>query len=184
NRSAVEDDYFDLTWDGVPDPRVTLQHFGKLVGGVRDGGRRGTGGYPAGVIQGLALHDGYTPRVMQIKYPAGNSPIPIARWAEARLIIAESVLGPEAVQIINDLHSRAGIPATFASGDNRVILGQIIEERRRELFLESQQLNDKLRYTAMAATMGISPAALNPNLPLTPAAGELYKTSLTPYGTN
>jgi hypothetical protein len=183
-RSAIEDDYFDLTWDGVPDPRVPLTHFGKLVGGVRDGGARGTGGYPAGIIIGQQSHDPVTPWVVTTKYPTGASPIPIARWAEAQLIIAEASLGAEAVAIINDLHTRAGIPATFASTDNTVILGQVIEERRRELFLESHQLNDKLRFAAIAQTMGITPAALNPNLPFTPATGQFYKNSLVPYGTN
>jgi len=183
-RSSIEDDFFDLTWDGVPDPRVSLTHFGKLVGGVRDGGPRGTGGYPAGVIQGQSNHDPVTPWVVSNKYASGASPIPIARWAEARLIIAEAVLGAEAVAIINDLHTRAGVPATVASTDNNVILGQVIEERRRELFLESHHLNDKLRFIAQAATLGLTPAALNPNLPFSPATGQLYKNTLVPYGTN
>jgi hypothetical protein len=123
-------------------------------------------------------------RVVTTKYANGGSPIPIARWAEARLIIAEASLGAEAVTIINDLHSRAGIPPTFASTDNNVILGQVIEERRRELFLESHQLNDKIRFNAVAQSLGLTPAALNPNLPWTPATGQLYKNTLVPYGTN
>jgi len=183
-RSAIEDDYFDLAWDGVPDPRVALTHFGKLVGGVRDGGARGTGGYPAAVITGQSTQDPATPRVVADKYPTASSPIPIARWAEAQLIIAETILGAEAVRIINDLHSRAGIPATFASSDNVQILGQVIEERRRELFLESQQLNDKIRFAAIAQSMGIAPGNLNRNLQFTPAGGQRYKNTQLTYGTN
>jgi hypothetical protein len=90
----------------------------------------------------------------QMKYPSPASPIPIARWAEAQLIIAEVEGGQTAVDIINTLRDVYGLPH-FASTDPMAIRNQIIQERRREFFLESHHLGDLIRY----------------NLPLDPAPG-------------
>jgi starch-binding outer membrane protein, SusD/RagB family len=90
----------------------------------------------------------------QQKYPTAGSNIPIARWAEAQLIIAEAEGGQTAVGIINELRDRAGLPP-FSSDDETEIRNQVIEERQRELFLESHHLGDLIRY----------------DLPLDPAPG-------------
>jgi hypothetical protein len=127
---TVDSLYRNVTYLGVPDPRVSVTNTGS------------TG------------FDRQTPLWTANKYPAVDTPIPIARWAEAQLIIAEGEGGAAAVSIINTLHSRAGIPP-FAGGTASQITAQIIEERRRELFLESQHLEDIKRY----------------NLPLVPPAG-------------
>jgi hypothetical protein len=119
----------------VPDTRVTVTNAGK-----------------AGV-------DKRTPLYIQTKYTTSSSPIPIASYKEAQLIIAEVQQGQTAVNIINALRTARGLP-TFSSTDPVVIAAQVTEERRRELFLEGQHLYDVRRL----------------NLPLDPAAGIPYST--------
>lgn len=129
---SVGTPYRGLTFGGVPDPRVN----------VTDTGRKASDG---------------TPIWVQNKYPSLASPIPLATWTEAQLIVAEVEGGQTAVNIINALHKRAGLP-DFVSTDPAAIQRQVIEERRRELFLDSHHLGDILRY----------------NLQLTPPAGTPY----------
>ena len=92
------------------------------------------------------------------KYPSADSPIELASWEEAQLIMAEAAweAGPlsDAVTIINTLHANAGLSA-FASVDADEILDQIIYERSAELFLEGHHLQDIKRL----------------NIPLFPAVG-------------
>lgn len=101
--------------------------------------------------------DNATPLYLQSKYANGASPIPIASWDEAQLIIAEVQGGQAAVSIINTLRARAGLPA-YQSTDDAAIANQVIVERSRELFLEGQRLFDVRRL----------------NLPQVPAAGLQY----------
>lgn len=120
-RVSIENDFWNVDWMGTPDPRVTLVDHGRLTAG-----------------------DDLSPYWTQMKYPAQDSPIPIARYAEAQLIIAEVVGGQEAVDIINALHDAAGLP-DFAGGTAQEILDHVIQERERELFLESHHFYDKIR---------------------------------------
>lgn len=98
------------------------------------------------------------------KYPDIGSPIPIASGREAQLIIAEAALNGagnpgEAVDIINDLHTAAGLPAYDPNeAGAKTIRDQLIEERSRELFLEGHRLWDIIRF----------------ELPLNPPAGTPY----------
>lgn len=108
---------------------------------------------------GRKASDNQTPLFLQTKYATGASPIPIASYKEAQLIIAEASGGQKAVDIINALRAAAGLPS-FQSSDATVIANQVIEERRRELFLEGQHLFDVRRL----------------NLPLVPASGIQYST--------
>jgi hypothetical protein len=103
--------------------------------------------------------DNRTPLYIQTKYPTSTSPIPIASYKEAQLIIAEVQQGQTAVNIINALRAAAGLPA-FSSTDPTAIANEVIEARRRELFLEGQHLYDVRRL----------------NLPLDPPAGIPYST--------
>ncbi len=86
------------------------------------------------------------------KYPSLAATMPVARYAEAQLIVAESKLAandiPGAVTAINAVRAtRAGVPAYDATGQTAAqVLTQIIEERRRELFLEGHRLGDLRRY--------------------------------------
>jgi len=70
--------------------------------------------------------------------------IAIGSWKEARLITAEIAGGQTAVSAINTLRTAAGLPL-FSSTDPTVIAAQVLEERRRELFLDGHRLNDMLR---------------------------------------
>ena len=123
---SVAPGFRDLEWKGVPDPRVH----------VTDQGRFGL--------------DGVTELWASDKWPSRDTPIPIAKWAEARLIVAESAAntGDEAtaVAIINDLHARAGLPGYDPATDGP-LSDHIIQERSRELFQEGgHRLNDMLRF--------------------------------------
>jgi starch-binding outer membrane protein, SusD/RagB family len=85
--------------------------------------------------------DNRTPWFIQTKYPKVTTPIPVASYKEAQLIIAEVAQGQTAVGIINNLRAAAGLPA-FSSTDPTAIANEVTEARRRELFLEGQRLFD------------------------------------------
>jgi hypothetical protein len=137
---TVDLTYRDLTVAGQPDVRVT----------AFDTGTKG--------------HDSATPVWMVTKYGTERSadirnlPVPVASWREAHLIIAEAEGGAEAVQRINVLRDFWGLPR-FSSTDAAEIRAQLIEERKRELFLEGHHLWDLRRF----------------NLPQTPAVGTAYR---------
>lgn len=123
--ATVDSSYRGVTWGGLPDPRVNV------------------------VDAGVNGQDPNTRIFRHTKYPLINSTIPIARWAEAQLIVAEADLAAgnttSPVTIINQLHTNAGIPP-YAGGTAAEIKVQIIEERRREFFLEGHRLGDIIRY--------------------------------------
>jgi hypothetical protein len=117
---SVEPTFRNLQIGGVVDPRVPAYDL-KRVG-----------------------QDGSTLMWGQSKYPNGASSIPLAKWQEAQLIIAETAGGQEAVDAINRVRTAAKLPL-FSSNDPLVIRKTVIEERRRELFAEGHRLNDILR---------------------------------------
>lgn len=145
--SAVDPSYRGLTFGGVADPRVNV------------------------VDAGVVGQDTKTEIWRQTKYPTIGSPIPIARNAEALLILAEAENAAgntaNAVTIINILHTKAGIPP-YAGGTQAQVQAQIIEERRRELFLEGQRFGDIIRY----------------NIALQPAPGTAFPVKGGFYGPN
>jgi len=138
---AVGPAYLGLEFNGVPDPRVD----------VYDSGVNG--------------QDNLTPLLIQRKYASVDAPIRIASYVEAQLIIAEIVGGQRAVDIINVLHAAANLPP-FSSSNPATIAAQVLDERRRELFLESQHFFDVKRL----------------NLPLIPAPGTSYGPKGGVYG--
>lgn len=130
--------YQAMTFGGVADPRVVVS--------------------PGSIGQ-----DNLTPSVyIARKYNSQAAPIALAKYQEARLIMAEAdyhLVGPSAaVDYINALHTAAGLPA-FSSSDATEILNQLIDERSRELFLESQRGYDYNRF----------------NLPFNPPAGATFQ---------
>ena len=135
NASTVQTAFRDLLTEGVADPRVV----------VFDGGQIG--------------HDAATPVWVSTKYPAIDSPIPIGRYEEAQLIIAEALIEAgspgTAVGIIDARRNQLGIPAYSGPTDAQSVQNLLIEERARELFLEGHRLADIIRY----------------DLPLDPAPG-------------
>jgi hypothetical protein len=140
NFSTVDPSFRGLTINGAPDPRVAVTNTGK-----------------AGTTQGTVIWTAD-------KYPALATVMPIARYAEAQLIIADAKLAandvPGAVAAINAARAtHAGLPAYDATGQTAAqVLTQLVEERRRELFLEGHRLGDLRRY----------------KLPILPAAGTPY----------
>ena len=124
NYWRVNPSFRNLTFGGVADPRMVA------VDAARPG------------------HDGVTPMWYQQKFMALDQPIPMARWEEAQLIIAEAQGGQAAVDIINALHAAQGLPDWVPNNVNDAteILSHIVEERRRELYLEGYRMGDALRY--------------------------------------
>ena len=118
---TVDPRYRNLTVGGVPDPRVS----------VFDAGRTGL--------------DGLTPVWLPFAVASDASPIPLATWDEAQLIIAEAEGGQSAVDHINLLRIKYGLPQ-YAHSDPDSIRAQVREERRRQLFLQGHRLNDMLRF--------------------------------------
>src|SRR5690606_40395710 len=99
---TVDTFYRALTFEGTPDPRVTIEY---------DPSRKAS--------------DGELPLYYESKYLAADSPIPLARATEARLITAAVEGGGTAVGIINDLDDAAGL-AHFSSTYPAEILAQIL----------------------------------------------------------
>ncbi len=120
-RISIDPHYWDVTWMGAADPRVDVTN---------------TGGKTT---------DGVTDLWLQTKYGSDSAPYRLASHVEAQLIIAEVVGGQRAVDIINELHTAAGIPP-FEGGSEAEIRAQVIEERRREFFLEGKRFGDLRRY--------------------------------------
>ena len=119
----VDPSFRNLTWQGTPDPRVTVVNAGPVNASV------------PGVNIWRAM-----------KVSTNSTAYRLASWVEAQLIIAEVTGGQTAVNVINTLHQRAGIPG-FSSSDPAEIAAQVREERRRELFLEGHRLTDLLRFS-------------------------------------
>jgi hypothetical protein len=91
---------------------------------------------------------------------AGDAiPMPIARYEEAQLILAEAQGGAQAVSIINTLRSAVNLKPYTGPTDAPSITQLIIGERQRVLFVEGFRAFDIERF----------------NLPLTPTAGSTYR---------
>ncbi|NJD20795.1 MAG: RagB/SusD family nutrient uptake outer membrane protein [Gemmatimonadetes bacterium] len=131
---SVTEPYWNLTVDGKADPRVP----------VLDMKRKAS--------------DGLTALMNQQLYLDRASPIPMARWEETQLILAEVQGGAQAVNIINNLRTRRGLAGTYAGGTAAEIKAQVGAERQRELFLDGHRIGDLQRY----------------NLPFFPAVGVVY----------
>lgn len=114
--------------------------------------------------------DGFTIVVYPDKDATVTSPQALAKYSEAQLIIAENdantgMLGG-AVTIINSLRTANGQPAFNPSPlTKEAVIAEIIEQRRREFFLEGHRLGDIRRY----------------GVPLSPATGAPYVSGGT-YG--
>jgi len=146
--STVDASFRGLTIGGAPDPRVAVTNTGR-----------------AGTAQGSTI---WTPD----KYPAVTTVMPITRWAEAQYIIAEARVAANdlagAAAAINAVRAtRTGLPTYSATGQTAAeVTAQIVEERRRELFLEGHRLGTIRRL----------------GLPFLPAAGVAYPGGGGVYG--
>ena len=131
---TLQPPYRNVTVGGVPDPRVPTEHTS------RNGG-----------VTAQYSSDWW----IQLKYRGRDSDIPISTWREAQIMIAEAD-PTQSVAIINLLRSDASgihseldadawpLPA-YAGGTAAEIKAQVIEERRRELFLQGTEVGDDIR---------------------------------------
>lgn len=83
------------------------------------------------------------------KYTDASSPVQLASWEEAQLIIAEAAIEAgnygQASSIFNTLRANVGLSPHMASMDMNGMMDQLIEERAAELFLEGHHLWDLRR---------------------------------------
>lgn len=111
-----------LTTEGVPDPRAAAQ---KMATRAAD-----------------AKSTIWSPT----KYTSDATPIPVARYDEAQLILAEAQGGAAAVSIINALRDEYGLPHYSGATDAASITRLIIDERQRTLFAEGFRNYDIERF--------------------------------------
>lgn len=85
----------------------------------------------------------------QTKYTTLSTPIPFAKYQEAQLIIAEAQIRagnlPAALPILNAERAR-GNQGVFTGTTQAQYLAELVDQRRRELFLEGQHLEDIIRF--------------------------------------
>jgi len=119
-------------------------------------------------VTGIPLYE-------QVKYPSSAAPIRLASRDEARLIIAEADLAAanfvSADTILTSFRKRAkrdSDTTTITSTDPNTVRAALIDQRRREFFLEGQHLGDAIRFS----------------LPLNPPAGTSYTGGRGTYGSN
>ena len=83
------------------------------------------------------------------KYDDAGSPVQLASWEEAQLIIAEAAIEAgnygQASAIFNTLRANVGLSPHMASMDMNGMMNQLIEERAAEMFLEGHHLWDLRR---------------------------------------
>lgn len=144
--ASVDPSFRGLTINGAPDPRVAVTNLNQPT------------------TTGVALWGAD-------KYASFTAAMPVARYAEAQLIVAESKLAANdvagAAAAINVVRAARGIAPYDATGQTQAqVQAQLVEERRRELFLEGHRLGDLRRY----------------GLPILPAAGTPFLSGGT-YGT-
>lgn len=94
----------------------------------------------------------------QTKYTTTSAPIPLATYEEAQLIIAEVDIRAgslaTALPILAAMRTR-GAQAAFTGTTMADYLAELINQRRRELFLESHHLGDVIRFgIALAPVAG------------------------------
>lgn len=131
--ATIAPNYRALEWKGTPDPRVDVYY-------------DGTFGF-----------DFFTEHWRHDKANSFAAPTMMASWREAQLFLAEAYAMtnqlPEAIAILDELHTRAGIPEVTAADlpTQDDVIEHLIEERRREFFSEgAHRLRDHLRWRGTA----------------------------------
>ena len=135
---TIAEPYRTFAYEGVPDLRVAVTD-------------QGTTNPQTGIAIWTAD-----------KYPDAATPVELATWEEAQLIIAEAAIEAggaadlqNAADIIDALHLAAGLPPYAGALNATELMAQLVYERQAELFLEGHHLQDLKRL----------------NIPLYPATG-------------
>jgi len=116
---------------------------------------------------GRNAQDGELRFYRQEKFPAWNSPIPIASGLEARYIEAEAGTMADQLALINERREANGF-GNFSSADPAAVLAELMEQRTRDFWLEGKRTGD-LRRNGSAVPYVLPP-------------GEYYKPALGPVG--
>ena len=111
---------------------------------------------------GVLGFDGFTPLVRTNRFSSPASPIPLATWQEAQLIIAEIEGGQTAVAAINAIRDAAGLPR-FQGTDEAEIRAEVLEERRRVLFGTGHRIADLVRFPELEFQSGLTPKGASYN---------------------
>lgn len=122
---TVAEPYRNVVYEGVPDPRIPV-----------------VDQMTTNPQTGIAIWT-------SDKYPDASSPVELASWEEAQLIIAEAAIEAtdyqDAADIFDALHAAVGLPA-YAGGLNETeLMDQLVYERSAEMFLEGHHLQDLKR---------------------------------------
>ena len=122
---TVAEPYRSFEYEGVPDPRVVVIDEETV-----------------NPQTGIAIFT-------STKYPEPGSPIEVASWEEAQLIIAEAEIQAgnfaAAVAIFDALHDAVGLPAYAGELTTAALTQQLIYERAAEMYLEGHHLQDLKR---------------------------------------
>lgn len=122
---TVAEPYRNVMYEGVPDPRISV------VDAMTTNPQTGIEIWTSD------------------KYPDASSPVELASWEEAQLIIAEAEIEAtnyqNAADIFDALHAAVGLP-DYAGGLNETeLMDQLIYERAAEMYLEGHHLQDLKR---------------------------------------
>lgn len=115
---------------------------------------------------GTRAADAVTKIYAPAEYTSDASPIPVATYTEAQLILAEAEGGAQAVSIINTMRDQYGLPHYTGPTDAASITQLIINERQRALFVQGFRNYDIQRF----------------NIPLNPPPGTPYPLKGGTYG--
>lgn len=146
--ATIAPNYRALEWKGVADPRVNVEWDGTL-------------GF-----------DFFTRHFRHDKANSFDAPTTMASWRGAQLFMAEAyaMTGQlaEARAILNELHSRAGLPSVDEADipTQSDVVAHVIEERRREFFSEGGfRLRDHLRFRGTEWEIPFlgEPGSIHPN---------------------
>lgn len=99
--------------------------------------------------------DGVTPHFVNRKHTSQSAPVTIASHREAQLFLAEAHIRSgaiaEGIAVLNDRRAELGLPEITYTPSSSEAVSLILEERRREFFVEGgHRFNDMLRFRGTA----------------------------------